>query len=147
MTEVLFILTTIYVAYVVYTIADEQKSAATPTIKAEMPKQAATEEPVKAAVTATPATPIAQAKPVKDKAKPTATIKPTIAKASVRNPKTGEVSGVAANYRFAKRWIKEALVAEGLLDRIYKNNELDAPAEAAIKKALTALAALEKYRA
>jgi hypothetical protein len=38
---------------------------------------------------------------------------------------TGEEARVAGNYRMVKRWIKEALVEEGLLGKIYKNNELD----------------------
>jgi hypothetical protein len=65
----------------------------------------------------------------------------------IRDPKTGEVASVPANYRFAKRWIKDALVAEGLLDKVYKNGELDAANSAKVKRALEQLKKLEKYQA
>ena len=64
----------------------------------------------------------------------------------LRNPLTGETAAVPTNYRFAKKWIKEALVTEGLLDRIYGNRDLDAAAGAKVKAALIAFRALEKYR-
>jgi len=69
-----------------------------------------------------------------------------VAKGNVRNPLTGEIASIASNYRFTKRWIKEALVAEGFLDKVYKNNELNAEAEALIKTALAKLEALDKYQ-
>ncbi|WP_349432145.1 hypothetical protein Q9L42_004980 [Methylomarinum sp. Ch1-1] len=50
------------------------------------------------------------------------------------------------NYRFTKRWVKEALVNEGLLDKIYKNNELDDATNAKIKTALDKLKAMDKYQ-
>lgn len=65
----------------------------------------------------------------------------------LKNPTTGEIATTYSNYRFTKRWIKEALVAEGLLDKIYKNNELNADTEASIKQALAKLEALEQYKA
>jgi len=51
-----------------------------------------------------------------------------------------------SNYRFTKRWIKDALVTEGLIEKVYKNNELDATIEAAIKDALVKLEAIDKYK-
>jgi hypothetical protein len=39
------------------------------------------------------------------------------------------------------------LVAEGLLEKVYKNNELDAEIETVIKDALIKLEALDKYKA
>lgn len=65
----------------------------------------------------------------------------------LRNPDTGEVVAVPSNYRFAKRWIKDALVTEGLLDRVYANNELDDEASERVKAAVLELRRLEKYRA
>ncbi|MGZ8223663.1 MAG: hypothetical protein ACXW0H_00925, partial [Methylobacter sp.] len=64
----------------------------------------------------------------------------------IKDPKTGEVATAYNNYRFTKRWIKEALVAEGLLEKVYKNNELDAATEAKIKEAIQKLEAMDKYR-
>jgi hypothetical protein len=65
----------------------------------------------------------------------------------LRNPVTGETAAVPNNYRFAKRWIKEALVAEGLLDRVYGNNELDAEVSEKVKTALKQFRTLTKYQA
>ncbi|HYE34984.1 hypothetical protein [Methylocaldum sp.] len=65
----------------------------------------------------------------------------------LRNPATGEVSPAPTNYRFAKKWVKEALVAEGLLDRVYKPAELNEAATQKIKDALDKLKTLDKYRA
>jgi hypothetical protein len=56
------------------------------------------------------------------------------------------VAKLPGNYAFAKRWIKEALVEEGLLDKIYKNNELDSATNAKISDALQQLKTLEKYQ-
>jgi len=66
---------------------------------------------------------------------------------ALSNPKTGEEAPVPNNYRFAKRWIKEALVEEGLLPKIYKNNELDDAANEKVKGALGKLVAIKKYQA
>ena len=72
---------------------------------------------------------------------------PPAAKGGLKNPASGEVVNMPNNYRFAKRWIKEALVKEGLLDKVYKNNELDDKANAKIKRALTKLAKMDQYKA
>ena len=68
-------------------------------------------------------------------------------KRGLKDPKTGEVTTVYSNYRFTKRWIKEALVAEKLLEKIYKNDELTADIEANIKSAVIKLEAIDKYQA
>ncbi|MCK5872325.1 MAG: hypothetical protein KAG26_05825 [Methylococcales bacterium] len=65
---------------------------------------------------------------------------------SIRNPETGETANIPNNYRFSKRWIKEVLVKEGLLDKIYKNNELTDEINAKIKQALADLQMIEKYK-
>lgn len=65
----------------------------------------------------------------------------------LRHPGTGETAVVPANYRFAKKWVKKALVTEGLLDKVYKNNELDSVTSERVKTALEKLKTLEKYHA
>ena len=89
----------------------------------------------------------ATATPPPAEQKPTAKTPPAAGKGELRNPKTGEVSKVPSNYRFSKRWIKDAMVEEGLLEKVYKNNELDEAVEEKIKAALLKLEALEKYKA
>jgi outer membrane biosynthesis protein TonB len=193
MTEGLFILTTIFVAYVVYAIIGEQKAtakskapAAKPEAQAavvEQPKpQAAVAKEKPAAATPKAATPKSEpskstaAKPAATKpaapkvaAKPAATkatAKPASTKAAaaqpaatkkapaaaaksagLKDPKTGEVVTAYSNYRFTKRWIKDALVAEGLLEKVYTGNELNADTEAKIKAAIGKLEAMDKYKA
>lgn len=196
MTEVLFILTTIFVAYVAYALVSEQKAAAKPHAPNEpekkvaaagqaKPKAVATKaKPVatktaakpavaKAAAPKAPATKAAAPKPVATKAAaPKAAAKPAATKAAapkaaapkvvaakkattataaqgagLKDPKTKEVTTAYSNYRFTKRWIKDALVAEGLLDKVYANNELDAATEAKIKRAIGQLESMPKYRA
>jgi hypothetical protein len=65
----------------------------------------------------------------------------------LRNPVDGETVNAPGNYRFAKKWIKEVLVAEGLLDKIYKNSELSDANAVKVKAALEQLRQIEKYRA
>jgi outer membrane biosynthesis protein TonB len=184
MTEGLFILTTIFVAYVVYAIIGAQKATAkskAPTTKPEVqaavvdqpkPQAAvATEKPAAIKPTAaktvapkttattkaeTPKPAATQAAAPKVAAKPAATKTTTAAKKAavvavqstgLKDPKTGEVATTYGNYRFAKRWIKEALVAEGLLEKIYTANELNAETDAKIKEAVSKLEAMDKYKA
>ena len=186
MTEGLFILTTIFVAYVVYAIIDDQKTAAktnAPAAKPEAqaaaveqakPQVAVTTEKPAEAKTAAPKTtapkaaaatkpaatkaaaPKAAAKPAATKAAKTTTAKPAAAKkataaatssAGLKDPKTGEVTTAYSNYRFTKRWIKDALVAEGLLEKVYTANELNSDTDAKIKEAIGKLEAMDKYKA
>ncbi|MEQ1638690.1 MAG: hypothetical protein ABL903_18675 [Methylococcales bacterium] len=70
-----------------------------------------------------------------------------LGKISLKNPVTGEIDAPHSNYRFTKRWIKEALVTEGLLDKVYKNTELDGAVEERIKAAVSKLEAMDNYRA
>lgn len=65
----------------------------------------------------------------------------------VRDPVSGEVIAMPTNYRFAKKWLKEALVTEGLLDRVYKPNELDEAASQRTREALDQFRNLPKYQA
>ncbi|MBD9354987.1 hypothetical protein [Methylomonas albis] len=162
MAELLFIATTIFVAYVVFVVMGGKKE------KPETSKP----EPAKPELTK-PAVQMEQAPPplaaVKTSAKPapakTATPKPAVSKASksaptkkavaatpstavesLKNPNTGEVAKIPASYAFAKRWIKDALVEEGLLEKVYKNNELDDAANAKIQTALQQLKGMSKYQ-
>lgn len=151
MTEGLFILTTIFVAYVVYQVVNDHKtSAKSPERETESAKKA---EPIKPpqqqpAVKKEPVSPPPKPVIAESAAPITSTPPPAAAgKHGLRDPKTGEVSTAYTNYRFTKRWIKDALVAEGLLTKVYKNNELDADTEAKIKAALAKLEAMDKYRA
>lgn len=146
MTEGLFVLTIIFVAYVVYVVVNEHKATAksqqseaksvAPEVTVEQPKQETAAKKEKSATD--------NAAFIK-KSAPAATTQ-NIVKKGLRDPKTGEVATSYNNYRFTKRWIKEALVSEGLLEKVYKNNELDAATEAAIKEALVKLEAMDKYR-
>lgn len=136
------------------------KAGAMPAAPKEEAKAA---EPPKAAVAAAPAeAPPAPAKPQAAAPAPAKTPSaPAPAKApaaaapaapapsdiTLRNPATGEKASVPANYRFAKKWVKEALVKEGLLDKIYKNNELDDAASKKVKAALEQFKTLAKYHA
>ncbi len=158
MTEGLFILTTIFVAYVVYVIVSDSKAEKENTEA----KPAATEAKVSTPEKTTSVTKTSTPKPAASKPKPSAPAKKTqetkpqpkktAAKSGadvkqLRNPETGEVSTIAANYRFMKRWIKDAMVAEGLLEKVYKNNELDDAATTKINEAIAKLKTLEKYKA
>ena len=145
MTEVLFILVAIIVAYVIYVIVSEQKTSTSAVSQAK---------PVEAVKQSTPQSAPKIEKVAAVKSVASATRKPEPASATqhagkrgLKNPNTDEVATTYSNYRFTKRWIKEALVAEGLLDKVYKNEELNAEIEATIKGAVVKLEALDKYRA
>jgi outer membrane biosynthesis protein TonB len=189
MTEGLFILTALVVAYIIYVIINQNKAdgagskpvAASKAVAEEKPKTAAAQakpaaakkSPAKPAA-AKPAveTPMAAAKAVAAKPspapKPAPAAKPTVAKAAavkpaetpapapepaaikgtgLKDPKTGEVVTAYSNYRFTKRWVKEALVAEKLVEKVYKNDELNADIEAKIKAGLAKLEGMKKYKA
>lgn len=149
MAELLFIATTIFVAYVVYEAVGKKNKP-----EPSQPEKPVTSlEPTQPIVEKAPeqpktTKPISKSASSKPKAK-SATAKNTTAGTStdnLKNPKTGEVAKLPGNYAFCKRWIKEALVEEGLLDKIYKNNELDADATAKIQAALQQLKTMEKYQ-
>ena len=140
MTTVLFLLTGLLVGYVVYAFytssAGDVDESAKPVVA---PKPTAKPKPK----------PKAKPKAEKKTPKPAAkkTPEPVPEPEQYRNPKNGETAAVPTNYRFAKRWIKEALVGEGLLDKIYKNNELDDAASEKVKKALDGFKKLKNYHA
>ena len=167
MTELLMVLAVIFVAYLYFGHQKEPQSSTSsphPSLKPEksMPvaanKRAAVQALAKTEKTPAKKTAAASIKPAKagtaSKAKPvasqsakTAETKPKPGKPGLKDPKTGEIATSYSNYRFTKRWIKEALVAEGLLDKIYKNDELTADIETNIKSAMVKLESIKKYRA
>jgi hypothetical protein len=63
----------------------------------------------------------------------------------LRNPLTGETARIHNNYRGLKRWLKKALVTEGLLEKIYPNKELNAETNAKIRAAVRVMKTLTKY--
>jgi len=148
MTEVLFILIVIFIAYVIYVAVSKQKTTSPSPVSQVEP-----EKPVTAVIRSTPRSTPKNEKEASKKSVASATSKsePATApqdagKRGIKDPKTGEVATTYSNYRFTKRWIKEALVAEGLLDKVYKNDELNAELEAKIKSAVLELEAIDKYR-
>ena len=139
MTEIFFVLTIIYAAYVIVVAIREDKKPHVIDDSAEA-LMSRTVHPVPPLI---PEKPMAQIieKPV------TKTAKIATIKTGLKNPQTGEIATSYANYRFMKRWIKEALVAEGLLEKVYKNNELTPEIEITIKDAISRLESLENYQA
>lgn len=137
MIEILFVLVIIFVAYVFCCALSN-----TPTAQVESLTETVIEPPV---AEQTAPEPEPEAKPEKP-LKPVTKSKSTTAKKGLKNPETGEVVSNYTNYAFAKRWIKEALVAEGLLDKIYKNNELSAEVDSVIKTAIAQLEQMDKYK-
>jgi hypothetical protein len=157
MFEIFFMFTIIFVAYVIYHMFKELKEAPTQKPAALKTKQDATAvlTPKTAPAPVAPA-PKAAAQTKKPAAIKPATIKKTTVtvaaktienKKGLRDPKTGEVATSYNNYRFTKRWIKDALVSEGLLPKVYKNDELEPTIEANIKAAIIKLEALKTYKA
>jgi hypothetical protein len=161
MTEGLFLLTTLFVAYVVYVILSEKKSAETkatkPTVAVAHTEQQATivaEKPIATAPKAKPAIakkvavmPTTSNKAVAPAEPEVVAVPETIKSTGLKDPKTGEIAKTYSNYRFTKRWIKEALVAEGLVEKVFKNEELNAEVEATIKTGIIKLEGMDKYKA
>ena len=146
MSEILFILTTLYVAYVVYMVVDEPK-AETHTSK---PNTIITPSGSVSVAKAALVTPVAESAPVAEAKteKKVETVNATaVSSNNLRDPETGEVAKVTNNYRGLKRWLKEALVAEGLLEKVYSNSELNDETNAKIKVALETIKTMSKYHA
>ncbi len=137
MTEIFFVLTVIYAAYVIYSVASDSKK--TKVIDDSAPAMMSVTTNIKPLI---PEKAVAQPllKPVAK------TAKPAVKKSGLKNPETGEIVSSYANYRFMKRWIKEALVSEGLLEKIYKNNEVNVELEVKIKEAISQLENLDNYK-
>ncbi|MFZ2727198.1 MAG: hypothetical protein WAX77_13160 [Methylococcaceae bacterium] len=180
MTEILFILTVLFIAYIVCSFSAERKilnktmpqdtkpvleepkaviekmQEVKPQViivenkvaeKAETPAEVIITEPKEAIITApVVVTPTPVAETLKEIPATAIINQDNVIKKEIRNPKTGEISTPHGNYQFTKRWIKEALVTEGLVDKIYKSNELSSDTEAKIKQALIKLAAMDNYK-
>jgi len=168
MAELLFVATTIFVAYVLFEVVADSKGKpeSGDTLDTPPPSpspQVAEIEQKAVSASASPSSPAPVAAPPKTSSKPAAkktsaakskataapkpvAAGPALASDQIKNPKTGEIVKITGNYAFAKRWIKEALVEEGLLDKIYKNNELNDEANIKIQSALEQLKSMEKYR-
>lgn len=142
MTEIIYVLLVGYAGYVIYTAMSDESI----TIKSEKPSAAAFTAPpplmpnIESKLLVKPET-ISKVEKTDDQSSKT-----TTAKKGLKNPKTGEITSSYANYRVMKRWIKDALVSEGLLDKIYKNNELTPDIEAKIKNAIIQLEQNDTYR-
>ncbi len=145
MIELLAFLTVIFVIYVLYevfkTVAHsgvepQATTVAPPAAKPAAPstaKPAAAPAPKAPAVSPPPQPAPAAAEPHKV--------------VNLRDPATGEVSPAPGNYRFAKKWIKEAMVKEGLLNKVYKNSELTEAVNAKVKEAMEKFKKLDRYHA
>lgn len=154
MAEVFFILIVIYVAYIVYAGTEDDKQTNKPAKATDKPsvsiplvsktspaKPQGVVAPIKSGTVK-----VEQKKTAKPKVNKTAAPKIELRTVEMKNPKTGEQAKVANNYRMVKRWVKEALVEEGLLEKIYKTNEMDDAAKAEVAKALSIIKAMDKYK-
>ncbi len=140
--EVLSIVAVILVAYIIYSVVGDINKKDQPEEPVAPPKKPAARAKAKLAPKPVArATEKAAAKPAPKPAASSGGSK------EVRNPATGETAVVQSNYRFTKRWIKEALVEEGLLDKVYKSTELDDAASAKVKDALARFSKIDKYQA
>lgn len=142
MAELIFILVTIYVVYVLQTVLDK--------------KQGVIEKPV----ANTP--PVQKPSPASNKAKVASASKKTTSKVQqnkgttkkihqmpvgyIKHPETGESVKIATSYRMLRKWIKEALVSEGLLEKVYKTNEIDDETNLKIFQAMHQLIKLKQYQ-
>ncbi len=148
MTKLLAVLTAIFVVYALYEVfatvsqlGDGFKRAVQK--KPSTPPPELVKQPTVVSATATPPVTASVASPTK----PAVPAVEPDKHINLRDPKTGEVSPVPGNYRFAKKWIKEAMVAEGLLPKVYKNSELTETLNAKAKSAIEQFKHLEKYHA
>ncbi len=126
MSEIIFILVTVYVAYVVYAVVNDNKAE-----QSEHKHEETAKDPMIEALNPTNAE---------------AVVVEAVLRDEIKNPKTGEISKIPNNYRFGKRWIKDALVSEGLLDKVYKNNELNDEVNAKVQSALHTLSGMDKFK-
>lgn len=155
MTEILFVLTIVFVAYLVYSLSEEQRNLIKNAQQRSKQQPLAETVPtvdIKSSPTTRDTAPnSAKTNQIKSsprkKSPKTNETKPTESnKQAIKNPKTGEISPLTVNYRFAKRWLKDALVSEGLLPKVFKNTELDAQTEQHIKEALLKLSTMKAYQ-
>lgn len=147
MLQVVAGLTVAFVGYVLYEVFK--------TVSSESNRQASSKRPPAPAIAAepAPATPApAPKKPAPEPAQTEVEARKSDAVADepkgalvIKDPVSGETGPAPTNYRFAKKWIKEALVAEGLLDKIYKAADLDEAGARKVKEALEKFKGMKKY--
>ena len=148
MTELLAVLTAIFVIYALYEVfatvsqSGDGLSRTSPDNSRSAPQAAPARQPSSPSVATTPPVALAPAP-----AKPATLVTEHEKHTNLRNPVTGEISPMPGNYRFAKKWIKEALVEEGLLPKVYKNSELTETLNLKAKQAIEKIKHLEKYHA
>lgn len=139
MAEVIFILVIFYGVYVIQSVVKsnfsnkDKKATVAPLIPVVNSGMSNSEETKV----------VAKKKPI---AKSSKTSIAKLVKGTLRNPQTGEVAKIASSYRMCKRWIKDALVTEGLLESIYKTSEVDDVVKVKINMALNKLSQMEKYQ-
>ncbi len=168
MIQILFIATTIYVAYVFYSVSKDSKSTTSSTTKTNTNATTPTPKPVVHNIVTPPApTPVEEiqtAEAVEADTKTDAVVidstNESLATAAnvetdtethqkvinLRNPLTGEISKANVSYLFTKRWIKEALVTEGLLDKVYSQHELNPELNNKVKQAFATLKTFPQYQ-
>lgn len=159
MTEILFIFVTLYAAYVIHqnTRGDKDKQADNSPLIKPIPTDVVVE--AKPKVTEKVVTKSKSVKPKPKSTEKTVAKKKTVVKketvaqktinmptGSLRDPKTGDEVKIASSYRMLRRWVKDALVTEGLVDKVYKTNELNATTQRKINKGLNALKKMDKYQ-
>jgi hypothetical protein len=149
MIEILFVLMVVFVAYVFCCTMSSDKI--TPPTTSEKPadsvESSSLESVIEGKQAKTPKTVPPKVIKVSTTEKPTQKQKPAaVVKKGLKNPKTGEIVTNYSNYIFTKRWIKEALVEEGLLEKVYKNNELTTELDSRIKAAISKLETMEQYK-
>jgi hypothetical protein len=141
MTEGLFVLIVIYAAYVLDIVFNQKNSVKliTPVENLSYESSSQKEQPKITNIAASKTLEVASTEK-------TLANKQTKQKKGLKDPKSGDIATTYNNYRFTKRWIKEALVTEGLLEKVYKNSELNAETETSFKAAIAKLEALEQYK-
>ena len=149
MAEIIFILVTVYTVYIVHSAfsKNQEKKAKPANLKPDKSKVenlAVKEEKIKPAPK--PKAEPKKQKPAPKKATTLAKKESTVPEGSLRNPETGEIDKIANSYRMLKRWMKEALVEEKLLDKIYKTNQLDDASKKKIEKSLAKMKKMDKYQ-
>ncbi len=144
MSELIFVVIILYVVYVIKKSCSENKETGLDFLVSEEPvskTKASAPAPVKAVEKPAPKKPEPVAEPVQalsdGKKTPVG---------SLRNPETGEEDKIANSYRMTKRWIKDALVTEGFLDKVYKSSEIDDAKKIEINLAFEKLLLVGKYK-
>ncbi len=131
MAEVFFILIVFYIAYLINSKTDNHSKPMTE--KSSQPAKPAHKKTVQK-----PSNTAAKQKPKQD-----FNLMP---KGFLRNPESGEKVKLPNSYRMTRKWIKQALVNEGLLDKVYTNKEINEETQRQIHQAIQALLNNKKYQ-